>query len=430
MIRTHKILCKLNRSFADALNLASGGIYTGVLVAHWRVVRKKSVWLSEKAGTRLSDSIVDAALHAHTIDAAQQGFYKACKTARAARKLDAKAQFPHWPKRFRTTIWKNTAIKIKCVSGVSGTGSLELSNGQGNPKITIALPTELRTALRYLEVRLVFDKRARCYWWHIVVEDGRQPRQTPGENTVSVDLGEVHPAVVGDETEATLVLCRERRHEVQGHAKRLASIRRAMSRKTRGSKRYKKFVRTKSRMKAQHNRVISDIEHKVSRAIVDTAIERAANTIVMGDLRDVADGVALGKLTNQKISGWNHGKIRKFVEYKAQAAGITVVLVDERYTTQTCPNCGQRHKPGGRVYCCPSCGFQSHRDVVGQINILSTFKHGAPGKIPVPHTFPIKHRLPFDIRLKRRCLDTGRSVACSCSRSVARRPVLRETAGL
>jgi putative transposase len=424
MIRTHRIPCKLNRAVADALNLASGGIYTGVLVAHWRVVRKKGIWLSEKAGTRLSDSLVEAALHAHTIDAAQQGFYKACKTAKAAKKLDPKARYPHWPKKFRTTIWKHTAIK-------RGTGTLELSNGLRNPKLTIVLPAELQDVLSFQEVRLVYDKRGRCYVWHIVVENGQQPRQPQGQNTVSVDLGEVHPAVVGDEQEATLILCRERRHEAQGHAKRLATMSRAMSRKQKGSKRYTRLVRAKSRMKAKHERIIRDIEHKVSRAIVDVAVERKANTIAIGDLRDMADGVALVKQTNQKISGWSHGKVRKLVEYKAQAEGIAVVLIDEHYTSQTCPHrlpdgtvCGHRHKPRGRVFRCPSCGFQSHRDVVGQINNLSVFKHGVPGKLPVPTS--IKHRLPYDIRFKRSCLDTGQGG----SRPVAREPISREADGL
>src|SRR5262249_45362663 len=34
MIRTHAIPCHLPRTLADALNAASGAIYTGVLVAH------------------------------------------------------------------------------------------------------------------------------------------------------------------------------------------------------------------------------------------------------------------------------------------------------------------------------------------------------------------------------------------------------------
>jgi putative transposase len=398
MIRTHIIPCQLQREIADAFNRASGRIYTGVLVAHWRVVRKKHLWLSEKSGTRISDSLVDAALHAHTIDAAQQGFYKACATAKALKRIDPTAKYPHWTKKFRTTVWKNTAIKFK-------QGQLELSNGAHNPKIVIALPMELLQVLRFLEVRLVYDKKVRRYYWHVVVENGIQPKVAVGSHVVSVDLGEIHPAVVGDEHESTLILCRERRHEAQGHAKRLAKLSRSLSRKTKGSRRHQRLVRAKSRMKAKHKRVTADMEHKVSRAIVKVALERQAHTIAMGNIKDIADGVALGKKTNQKISGWNHGKIRKLVEYKAAAEGIAVVLVNEAYTSQTCPTCRSRHKPKGRVYRCSSCGFQAHRDTVGQVNILSVFRFGIAGKIPAPQT--TKHRLPFDIRLQRRRPDTG-----------------------
>jgi len=151
MIRTHKIACRLNRALADALNLASGSIYTGVLVAHWRIVRKKGIWLSEKAGTRLSDSIVDAPMHAHTIDAAQQGFYKACKTTKALKQINSQAKYPHWPKKFRTTVWKKTALKFR-------NGRLELSNGRCNPNITIDLPAELHHVLSFQECPMPWER--------------------------------------------------------------------------------------------------------------------------------------------------------------------------------------------------------------------------------------------------------------------------------
>jgi predicted RNA-binding Zn-ribbon protein involved in translation (DUF1610 family) len=118
--------------------------------------------------------------------------------------------------------------------------------------------------------------------------------------------------------------------------------------------------------------------------------------------------VALGKRTNQKVSGWNHGKVRGYVEYKAAAEGIVVVLQNEAFTSQTCPNCGARHKPRGRVYRCPACGFQAHRDHLGQVNILSAHKYGAPGKIAVPSG--LKHRMPHNLRLMRRRPDTGQVV--------------------
>lgn len=413
MIRTRIIPCKLNKATCDALNLNSGRIYSGIVSRHWRLLRQKNLWLSEKSLTRLSDMRLagkNLPMHAHTIDAAQQGFFKACKTTRALRKTgDTDAHFPWRGKKFRTTIWKNTGIKFKA-------GRLELSTGQGNPKILIVLPETMHDTFRFIEVRLVYDKKAQRYNWHVVIENGIEPKQAPGTNTVSVDPGEIHPAVVGDENSATVITCRERRAVQRGHAKNLASFSKALSGKKKGSRRYKKLVRAKTRCKAKYDLVMRDIEHKISRAIVDEAVNRTASTIVYGDIRDIADGIDKGKVHNQRTSQWNHGKVRAYVEYKAQAEGIAVVLQDEHYTSKTCPNCGNRHKPKGRIYKCPACKFQSHRDVVGQVNILSAYKFGAPGKIPAPTN--IKYRIPQNLRVMRKCRGTGQvviPVACENS---------------
>jgi putative transposase len=397
------------------MNVASGSVYTGVMAWHWRTFRRKGHWLSERAAYRWSDRRDAAPLHAHSIDAAQQGFYKACAVTRALRKAGIEAKFPHHRRKYRTTIWKNTGVRRKG-------DALMLSKGRGNRPIIIPLPVELRDALRFLEVRLVYDKLARRYDWHIVHENGKAPRPAPGSNVVAVDLGEIHPAVVGDEHEATIVTCRERRAASQGHARRLANIERALSRKEKGSKRHRRLVAAKVRMKAKYDRVMRDMEHKISRAIVDTAVERKAGTIVIGDIRDVADGVDCGARQNQKMSRWNHGKVRQYVTYKAEAEGLAVELEDEAYTSQTCPSCSRRHKPKGRRYRCPACGFQAHRDVVGQINILSRFVHGELGKIPAPAV--VKYRIPHNVRVMRRCRDTGQAAM-----PVARGR-LREAAGL
>jgi putative transposase len=397
------------------LNQASGSVYTGVLVAHWRLVRKKGLWLSETAGTRWSDRRSRAPLHAHSIDAAQQGFYRACTTTRALRKAGiATAKFPYRRKRFRTTVWKSTTIKRQVQT-------LRLSNGRGQDKILITLPAALRDARRVLEVRLVYDKRAERHTWHIVVEDGKQPKSAPGGNVVAVDPGEIHPATVGDQQDATIITCRHRRSQSQGHAKRLAKVQKALARKRKGSRRHRRLVRAKVRMKAKHQRVMRDLEHKISRAVVGTAVDQKARTIVLGDVRDVADGVDCGRVQNRRMSRWDHGKIRQYITYKVEAEGIAVALEDESYTSPTCPHCGHRHKPKGRLYRCPACGFQAHRDVVGQINILSRYTHGAPGKLPAPCR--VKYRIPHDVRVLRRCQGTGQAVM-----PVARGP-LRETAG-
>lgn len=302
-----------------------------------------------------------------------------------------------------------------------------LSNGRGRRRIEIKLPEALRKVLRILEVRLVFDRKAGRYCWHIVAENGRQPAAPPGENIVAADLGEVHPAVVGDEQEAVIITCRALRHAKQGHNKRRSQISRALSRTKRGSRRHRRLCRARTRLNGKHSRVVRDLEHKISRAIVKVAQERGAGTIVVGDVRHAANGIAFSKTANQKISQWSHGKIRQDIEYKAAAAGIRVVMQNEAYTTQTCPNCGARHKPKGRAYLCPACRFQSHRDVVGQVNILSVYKYGEPGKIPAPSV--IKHRIPHNLRVMRRCRDTGQRIFAQKISSVACKQ-LQEAASL
>jgi putative transposase len=113
----------------------------------------------------------------------------------------------------------------------------------------------------------------------------------------------------------------------------------------------------------------------------------------VGDVRDIANGKRLNTTSQQKIGNWGHGKLRAYISYKAEAAGITVELVDEAYSSQTCPQCRERHKPTGRVYRCPACGFVSHRDAVGSSNILSRHLHGQVGHIVPPSV--IKYRQPF-----------------------------------
>jgi hypothetical protein len=86
MLRTVQCSCTLHKADADALNAESGRIYTDMLVCHYRVYRKQGIWLRPEHGERWQDAHGGpTTLHAHSRDAAQQGFYKACKTAKACR---------------------------------------------------------------------------------------------------------------------------------------------------------------------------------------------------------------------------------------------------------------------------------------------------------------------------------------------------------
>ena len=124
--------------------------------------------------------------------------------------------------------------------------------------------------------------------------------------------------------------------------------------------------------------------------------------------------IDIGKKSNQKVSLWPHGKLRSYIEYKALAEGISTVLQEESYTSQTCPNCGKRHKPKGRIYKCSGCGWHGHRDgQVGAPNILSKRLYGEAGRVLIPNQ--PKYRHPY-LTGKRSPLDTRQVARAMCAR--------------
>lgn len=381
MIRTLILPCNLSSKVADSLNRESGRIYTEVMIAHYRVYRKHGVWLNSPRMQKYHDRISqESFLHAHSIDAAQEAFYKACKTAKANR--DDGASYPHKKKFYRTTIWKNTGIRKRG-------NHLLLALARGNEPIAFRLPSSLSVleGKQFLEVRLVYNKNHRKYEWHLVIETGIEPRISTGTNVAGVDLGEIHPATITDGQQSIIISCRELRSLNQYRNKRLAELKSLQATKKKQSRRWWRIQRRINRFLAKNKAQRRDLEHKISRAVVDWCILHQVGTLVIGDVRDVADGKRLNRKSQQKVSNWSHGQIRKYIAYKAEAEGIVVNdEVNEAYTSQTCVYCGRKRKPKGRIYSC-ECGQTYHRDIGGAANILSRFCYGELSKVDAPYPF-------------------------------------------
>ncbi|HEV2460148.1 MAG TPA: transposase [Ktedonobacterales bacterium] len=394
--------CSLAKADADALKRERGRHYTTTMVGHSRSYRRTGPWLSTGAAERLEDYRGGpTTLHAHRRDAAQQGFYEACKVARRQQQMGLDLRCPHRRRCYRTTTWQNTGIRVR-------DGALLVARARGLEPVRVALPANFAAypASAYKQVELVWDRAGRRYHWHVTLQDGAEPAPAPGSNIIAVDLGEIHPAVITDGTEAVVVTARRLRATRQYTAKRLAEIQAKQSAKTKGSRRWKRLQRRKKRFLAQQERRTRAIEHKVSRAVVDYAVERKVGTIAMRDVRDIAQGKRLPTKTQQTIRLWSHGKTRESITYKAQAAGIVVELIDEHDTAKTCPRGEHQYNPKGRVYCCPRCGLVAHRDAVGSVNILSRRVQGKLASILPPPLAATKYRYPA-WQGKRSPLDTG-----------------------
>jgi IS605 OrfB family transposase len=138
--------------------------------------------------------------------------------------------------------------------------------------------------------------------------------------------------------------------------------------------------------KRESDRVKSRL-HLVSKGLVRAAKERKA-AIVLEDLTGIRR--FFSPRLNRRLSAWPHRELHRQIGYKAQAAGVPVVLVNPYLTSQKCAACGWTPKRSKtrtsarraeRVYVCgnPECGWKADRQFNAGVNILRTALTERPG---------------------------------------------------
>ena len=135
-----------------------------------------------------------------------------------------------------------------------------------------------------------------------------------------------------------------------------------------------KHIKAVKRIKNKEQRIMKDIDHKVSRAIVNTAVAHKVKTIKMEKLANIRSTTRRSRKNNHSLHTWSFYRLANFIEYKAKLAGIKVEYVDPAYTSQRCPVCGDVHHAKDRNYTC-KCGFHIHRDILGAMNICNSTEY-------------------------------------------------------
>jgi putative transposase len=238
---------------------------------------------------------------------------------------------------------------------------------------------------RRLQVDVTAEVPVACY------PGGQAPDP---ERVAGVDLGIIHPyAVAGPGGQGLLVSGRAIRAECRQHlrdskARTRAAARRAPEPGQRGSRRWRQHRRRQQAAGARHTRRVRQAQHEAARSVVDWAVKQRAGTLIVGDPRGVLR-LAAGRVHGKRLRDWRIGHLMSVLRDKAEAAGITIKVTDERGTSSTCPSCSRRvPKPAGRVFRCPHCGHGGHRDLVAAANIAA--RGGGP--IPATERAGITHR--------------------------------------
>lgn len=122
----------------------------------------------------------------------------------------------------------------------------------------------------------------------------------------------------------------------------------------------------------RENRWMQDVNHCISKALVDTY---GKDTLfVMEDLTGIRNATekVRAKDRYQTVS-WSFHDLRQKIAYKAEKTGSLGIAVDPIYTSQTCPKCGHTEKANRNkathTFCCRTCQYTSNDDRIGAMNL-------------------------------------------------------------
>jgi len=147
--------------------------------------------------------------------------------------------------------------------------------------------------------------------------------------------------------------------------KKIAHKQQILSRKAKGSKRWRRMSRQIAKLHLKVARQRKDHYFKLANRLV-----REFDLIAVEDLniKGLAQGVCSKSVHD---ASWSV-LLNQVLPYKAWSAGKVVVKVSPNGTSQHCAMCGHRvpKELSDRQHCCSNCGFTTHRDTNSAILIL------------------------------------------------------------
>ncbi len=202
--------------------------------------------------------------------------------------------------------------------------------------------------------------RDRSFFLYVTIDVGDVPPGDPTEY-LGVDLGLRNVAAdSGGET-----FCGAHNASLRN---RHARLRRKLQRK--GTKSAKRLLRARRRKEARY---ASDLNHRISKAIVRKAKDTGRG-IAVENLTGIRDRVTVRQPQRRAHSSWAFAQLRAFLAYKSALEGVPLVAVDPRNTSRTCPECAcidKRNRPTRDRFQCTACGHAGAADTTAARNIAS-----------------------------------------------------------
>lgn len=320
------------------------------------------------------------------------------------RKAGIKVGFPRRKKALVPVRWYNRTFVITAKT-------VRIPVCRGSEPLLVHLSREIPYPIEAVRSLTLVCEAGRLYL-DITAELPVENHDLDPARVAGIDLGVIHPFAVAFSDQALLISGRALRAEERLHLEDTKRRQRKMSRKIpkrgqRGSRRYRKLRRSQQRAEARHRRAIRQSHHEAARKVIEFALENKIATLVVGDLKGITHQDA-GRRQNLRLRQWRRTHLLSCLKDKAEIAGIEVVLVNERGTSSSCPECEEKvAKPRNRNFSCKSCGYAGHRDITGARNIAAL--GGGRTSTPVLVTHRRAGRPPARRDRRRHLYDARRS---------------------
>jgi putative transposase len=327
---------------------------------HQKWISKSELQKKTKGRFHLHSQSIQAVCHKYLFarDAAHQAVRKGITTAK----------YPYKNKKNYNTKWAKDGFKV------FKNGKIELSMGihHGKRVQPIVVQAVHLPQGQIKEIELCYDNGL---YLAVSYEDGVENKSYCKNHSVGVDPGEIHSlAAFRKDGKSLIITGRKVRAIHRLRNKKLAEMGRLQSRCKKESRQWKKYQKAKKFILSKSEKQLRDALHKTTKRFVDWCVEQSVSDVHLGDIEGVQRNTRKKKRVHrkqaQKLSNWSFGKVKQYMTYKLEREGIRIHLVDESYTSQTCPVCQKRNPTSSRNYRC-ECGYTEHRDIHGARNILS-----------------------------------------------------------
>jgi putative transposase len=127
------------------------------------------------------------------------------------------------------------------------------------------------------------------------------------------------------------------------------------------------------RLSGKEKRFARDVNHRIAKQVVAQA-EGTGRGIAVEELTGIRDRITVGRKKRAILHSWSFGQLRSLLTYKAQRAGVVLVVVDAKNSSRECSVCGHTHKsnrPTQSLFRCRSCGYTTHADLNAAQNLRS-----------------------------------------------------------